>query len=303
VTEARLMSCVVGLVLLAAACAAGADGASSASGDIPPTTVGGMAGDVAAARQRWTAAGLETYHYEAFFDMETAATTEYRCGFGGELVVQVIGGEVSLARDKLGACSIEPSDPGRPPLTIEEWLALIESVVANAGSDVTEVGVRFDEQGVPGEFFMDSPTGFVDGGIRDLTVGLMDDLDVEELLVGLGKARELWEASGVPSYQFQIEVQCFCQEEYRGPFDVLVEDGVVVEALRNGEPAAGFRPSDYFTVAGLFATVDRFAYSDGITVDYHPEFGFPVVIDADPERDTIDDELRIVIHSFEEVAG
>jgi len=40
-----------------------------------------------------------------------------------------------------------------------------------------------------------------------------------------------------------------------------------------------------------WTNLDRFAYSDGTTVDYHPEFGFPVVIDADPGRDTIDGEI------------
>ncbi len=57
-------------------------------------------------------------------------------------------------------------------------------------------------------------------------------------------------------------------------------------------------PTDYFTVTGLFEAVEQFAYSDGITVTYHPDFGFPVTIDADPSANTIDEEQRIVVARF-----
>lgn len=298
----RLASMVLGLALLIAACGGDPDDGAAPleNRDEPTTTSSGIATDLAAARKQWAEAGITTYHYEAFFLMEDEATTEYRCGLGGDIVVQVVGGVTTEAHDKLGACTVELSDPDRPPLTVEEWFALIESVVADPGPDVTELGARFDERGVPEAFFMDFASGFIDGGIRVLTEGVVENPAVEQLLTELAEARAQWEASGLTSYRFQVEVQCFCRDEYRGPFDVIVENGVVVEALRDGEPAPDFGPYDYFTVTGLFAAVEQFAYSDGITVNFDPDFGFPAIIDADPERNMIDEEQRIIVRGFEE---
>ncbi len=299
-TLTRLTSLALGLALLVTACDSrpADDGPPLESGEAQ--TNGDTAADLAAAQNRWADTGITTYHYEAFLDMEDENTSESRCGAGGALVVQVIDGVATMARDKLGACVIELSDPQRPPLTVDEWLAFIDSVIVDAG-DVTELGARFDERGVPVEVFMDSSTGFVDGGIRELTVGLIANLPRELLLKEMHKARALWETTKPTSYRFQVGVQCLCAEEHRGPFDVLVQDGVVVEALLKGRAAPAGAPDDYFTVAGLFAAVDRFAFSDGITVDYDPDFGFPAIIDADPERNSIDDELRIVARAFQEV--
>jgi hypothetical protein len=302
VTPTRLTSFAAALALLIAGCGAhpAGDGLPQEDGVAP--TVGAPAADLAAAKERWAAAGITTYHYEAFLDEEDENTRGPRCGISGSWVVQVIDGEVTLAHDKSGACAIELSDPQRPPLTVEEWLTFIESVMLDAGPDVTELGARFDARGVPSEVFMDSPQGFVDGGIQELTVGLIADLPRKLLLTELDSARAQWENSGPASYRFHVELQCFCGDQHRGPFDVLVLDGVVVEARLDGKAAAASAPYDYFTVTDLFAAVERFAFSDGITVDYDPNFGFPAIIDADPERNAIDDEIRIIVRAFEEIA-
>ncbi len=78
------------------------------------------------------------------------------------------------------------------------------------------------------------------------------------------------------SYRVRVEVQCFCPEERRGPFAVVVRTGIV-EATRDGKPVAEFASTTYFTVPGLFTAVERFAYSDDITVAYDPDYGFPAI--------------------------
>ena len=48
-----------------------------------------------------------------------------------------------------------------------------------------------------------------------------------------------------------------------------------------------------------FGEVERLAYSDAITITYHPQFAYPIVIDADPVQTAIDEELLAVVSGFE----
>ncbi len=255
-----------------------------------------VAADLAEARKRWAEASITTYYYETSTHRGDNTADVFRCGFGGYLVVQVMDGAPSAARDKLSGCEVGLGDPERPPLTVEEWFDLIDSLLSNP-AELRELHATFSDIGVPVEFFAASRSGDVEGGIRDLTEGVRDDQEAERILSDLKQAQALWEAAGVASYRFRVEVGCFCLEEYRGPFTVVVRNGAV-EATRNGEPVAEFAPTGYFTVPGLFDAVERFAYSDAITVRYHPDFGFPVIIDADPVANAIDEELRILVTDF-----
>jgi len=262
----------------------------------PAPDPGGVAADLAEARKLWAGSGITTYYYETFTYGGDNTAGVFRCGFDGYLVVQVIDGAPSTARDKISGCEVGLSDPERPPLTVEEWFDLIDSLLSKP-SELRELYATFSDIGVPIEFFAASRSDELEGGIRNLAEGVSEDQEAEQILADLRQAEALWEAAGVASYRLRVEVGCFCPEEYRGPFSVVVQDGVV-EATRNGEALAEFAPTSYFTVPGLFDAVERFAYSDAITVTYDPDYGFPMIIDADPAANTIDEEQRILVTDF-----
>ncbi len=289
----RITVALVALALLAAAC-----GTSSVEPtlSLPPPDLSGIAADLADARQRWAAAGIGTYHYQTFFGMHNETTAESRCGMDGRLTVQVLDGSATEARDGFSGCLVDLDDPDRPPLTVEDWFALIESTVAEPGADAHEMYAAFSDTGVPITFFVASDTLSIEGGIGDLIEGVLEHPAALQVLADLGVARARWDASGVKSYRYRIEVGSFGRG---GRGDVIVKDSVVFEALWNDEPPAEFAPEEYFTVPGLFAAVERFAYSDGITVTYHAELGYPIIIDADPVQAAIHDEQVIAVTDFE----
>ena len=263
----------------------------------PEPNLGVIAADLAAARERWAAASINIYHYQGFFSTREDNAAGFQCGVDGYLVVQIVDSVPFEARDKSSGCVVDLEDPARPPLTVEELFDLIDSVISEP-SDLREVHARFSDIGVPVEFFVASDSGEIEGGLNELTEGILENPQAERILGDLELARARWQSVGTTSYRFQVEVQCFCPEEYRGPFDVIVRNGAVFEVTRNGEPAGDIAPTDYLTVTGLFGAVERFAHSDGITVTYDPDYGFPVIIDADPLARAIDEEQRIVVTGF-----
>ncbi|MFB3110080.1 MAG: DUF6174 domain-containing protein, partial [Acidimicrobiia bacterium] len=89
-----------------------------------------------------------------------------------------------------------------------------------------------------------------------------------------------------------VEIGCFCPEEYRGPFVIAVVDGIIEQVTRNGEIVTAPFDESFLTVEGLFATVERYAYADQISVNYS-SLGYPSIVDVDPSFNTIDEELRI----------
>ena len=111
----------------------------------------------------------------------------------------------------------------------------------------------------------------------------------------LEAAEERWMASGISDYNLVVGYGCFCPEEVRGPFEVTVGNGEVVEIRFDGaviEPQPGITPVEVFTVAGLFAAIRSSLDADEITVSYD-ERGNPTLIDIDRVASWADDELTI----------
>jgi len=65
------------------------------------------------------------------------------------------------------------------------------------------------------------------------------------------------------------------------------------------EPPSDQAFARLFAVEGLFADIERLAQSDELTVTCDPTYRFPTFIEADPEVNTYDDELRATITNFE----
>ena len=44
----------------------------------------------------------------------------------------------------------------------------------------------------------------------------------------LADAEKLWQEQGLRNYDFTVERQCFCPEDWRGPVNIQVRDGAAV---------------------------------------------------------------------------
>ena len=292
--QTRLTSTALALTLTIAACATGS---ADSTDPLPPIDEAALARDLAEARVRWADQKLDTYHYEAFFGYEDESITEFRC-LDGRFTVQIVDGVATEARDGFSGCVVALDEPDRPPLTLEEWFDLIESFLNDDSIKIREMDASFNEHGLPTHFFVAWESGGIEAAINELGEGVRIYPTAEHVLAELAEAEAQWEATGVTSYRFRVEKRCFCPEERRGPFQVVVRSGEVVEATREGGALAEFAPTHLFTVAGLFEAVERYAYSDQIVVTYDKDLGFPLLIDADPVRTAIDEEQTIVVSDF-----
>ena len=121
----------------------------------------------------------------------------------------------------------------------------------------------------------------------------------KDLRVALADAQRRWEERTPSSYEFTVEVRCFC---------VGIEMTPPTFRVTRGEPAATRELSaaseklygSFNTVEKLFKALER-SLSRGqykSTVQYDEELGFPVKADLDPQRRVKDEELYFRVTRF-----
>ena len=101
----------------------------------------------------------------------------------------------------------------------------------------------------------------------------------DEVRAAYEAALDRWEQSGLDSYEFTLVRNCFCPEDYRGPFSVTVENGVVTEALYQGSAA---KDGVALTVDEVFDEIEQ-ALDEGVLTEiiYDPTTGHPLVVQLD----------------------
>jgi hypothetical protein len=110
--------------------------------------------------------------------------------------------------------------------------------------------------------------------------------------------RTVWRGQGIRSYTFTIERQCFCPEDWRGPFDVtVVEGGATLVRFKGGVAVAERVQNLPKTMEALFDLIIASAPTEP-DVAYDDRFGFPLRIALDPMKNAIDDETTYVISNF-----
>lgn len=247
-------------------------------------------------REVWRSQGIDTYHFDLSVHMEGGRETEPPCGVSGWLFVQVTDGRPELAVDRFSGCRVDPQEAERrgSPLTVE---AIFDLVVARADAPLVEVDYH-PSLGYPRSVFVQADEGIIELSVQDFGMGRADLSGPQAVLDALEEARRRWEAQGIDDYVMTVEVGCFCPPEIRGPFQVTVADGEIARATFEGEPIEERVDRRYLTVEGLFRVVERHAYADAIEVTYHLELGYPEVIDVDPLRNAIDEELVVAVPEF-----
>lgn len=131
------------------------------------------------------------------------------------------------------------------------------------------------------------------------------------MLERLEIARQQWASLGVDDYEFTIaDENCFClYGPYYGPNRVIVRDGTISRVIYRGNRRDGFRRGDSltreealkYTVDDVFdrleQTVREMIGNTTLVVEYHSEFGFPILIDFD-RPDWEDEQSRLVLSDF-----
>ncbi len=140
----------------------------------------------------------------------------------------------------------------------------------------------------------------------DFAVNGRDPASTAKLLEQLAVAEAKWMANKPKVYEFHIEQICFCGPIPPGwdPIIFHVEDGT--PSLVSGERAFAFRKylENYNTAEKLFAYIraEIAKHDYRVEVDYDPDLGYPKRIFTDPQQNTADDEMTLVIEGFKGVA-
>ena len=238
-------------------------------------------------RAKWEVENLTTYWMEMSLNADGAGR-ESLCGWNGLIVVQIVDDRVTSAIDRFSGCTVDTEDPESVPVSVDHLFELIE----NAG-DAEVVEVDYDPtRGYPRSIFVDGDGWFFDVSVMSLTIGEADTSRADAVLDELEAQREIWKSAGISSYTMTVQLDCFCPEEFRGPFVVTVVDGEIDAITWKGGPVSEFVDESLMTVEGLFEAVEDNAHADAIAVTYAP-LGHPSAIQIDPSFTTMDEELGV----------
>lgn len=111
-----------------------------------------------------------------------------------------------------------------------------------------------------------------------------------DLVKALDLAEARWRETNASAYVFEFTRQCFCPEEWRGPFRVEVGEGGVT-VTRGGAPVAAQILGSVPTAAeALFATLREHVADKDYRASFDEATGFPLSFWSDPIPMAADDE-------------
>lgn len=126
----------------------------------------------------------------------------------------------------------------------------------------------------------------------------------------LERNEKLWQSQNLTNYDFTLERQCFCPEDWRGPVNIQVRGGKATSVTypSTGATAGAEKFGDVGTIEKLFGII-RDAYegknafeqkAETVNVTYHPEKGYPLTILIDVSTMIADEEQG---YTVEELVG
>ncbi len=116
----------------------------------------------------------------------------------------------------------------------------------------------------------------------------------------LTTSENLWKDQGLRNYDFTLERQCFCPEDWRGPVNIQVRNGVTVSVtyVSNGTAVTEGKFYNADTIDKLFTILEN-AYAgkgdfeqkaDTINVGYNAQMGYPTNFYIDVSQTIADEE-------------
>jgi hypothetical protein len=126
----------------------------------------------------------------------------------------------------------------------------------------------------------------------------------QELTAG----EKLWKDHGLKNYDFTIERQCFCPEDWRGPVNIQVRNGAAVSVtyVSDGTAVTEGKFDNADTIDKLF-TMLKNAYAgkgdfeqkaDTINVAYDAQIGYPTTFWIDVSQMMADEEQGYAVTNF-----
>ena len=124
----------------------------------------------------------------------------------------------------------------------------------------------------------------------------------------LDRNEKLWKSQNITSYDFTLARSCFCPEDWRGPVNIQVRNGMVTSTkyVSNGQTATSEKLGDVDTIEELFAVI-RDAYegkntfdqkAETVEVTYHPQMGYPLTIYIDVSTTIADEEQGYTVEEL-----
>jgi len=116
----------------------------------------------------------------------------------------------------------------------------------------------------------------------------------------LDEARAAWASSGIANYDFTISRQCFCTEEYIGPFAVQVRNGVSVATRLSDGSAVDPLVLNLLPLSAeeLFQFTEERQEQASFRVTYDQATGLPLSVWSDPVPAAADDELGVEVRDL-----
>ena len=115
----------------------------------------------------------------------------------------------------------------------------------------------------------------------------------------LAQAAARWSAAGPPSYDFDVQVSCFCAATTFGTVTVSVRNHQVVSVVRadSGTTVDSLDFSTVLTVERMFATERGYldAKPASFRADYDANLGYPTLVSVDPKASVADDEYSFQV--------
>ena len=128
----------------------------------------------------------------------------------------------------------------------------------------------------------------------------------------LQRNKQLWAKQNISNYRFTLHQICFCSFETKQPVNIEVRNGQMTSIV----PAidgVSFNREDFemhdsipklfdFIEDAICASQQRFAIAreaEGLSVTYHPTFGYPTKIGIDYDQLTADDEISVTIENLQ----
>jgi len=121
-------------------------------------------------------------------------------------------------------------------------------------------------------------------------------------------SEKLWKDQGLKNYDFTLERQAFAPEDWRGPVNIQVRNGVAVSVtyVSSGAVVTEGKFDNVDTIEKLFTILknayvgkgdfEQKAYS--IEVTYNPQMGYPATFFIDVSQMIADEEQGYTVTNF-----
>jgi hypothetical protein len=160
------------------------------------------------------------------------------------------------------------------------------------------------ELGYPTNVFVDRDFMMADEerGFAASNLESIEPPTLAEVQSQLDANRELWESSGLASYEIEYRRICFCPENITSPVVVVVSNGVIDSRhySETGEEVDEAVRDLFPDVSGMFDIVQDAIdqQASQVTVTYDSQLGYPVNIRVDYNTMMADEELEFAVISL-----